>query len=112
MVNKQQGANRCFDVHEQFDESKPCLKSLSSGLAGNELNCDDAEMVGLPIQRSPDRMSMENMTIKRNSKAKAFQDLLPPTTIGEKKVFVSTIFFSCLTALSNSPDDVEQNFSF
>ena len=112
MVNKQQGANRCFDGHEQFDESKPCLKSLSSGLAGNELNCDDAEMVGLPIQRSPDRMSMENMTIKRNSKAKAFQDLLPPTTIGEKKVFISTIFFSCLTALSNFPDDVEQNFSF
>ena len=102
-----------FDVHEQFDESKPCLKSLSSGLAGNELNCDDAEMVGLPMQRSPDGMCMENMTIKRNSKAKAFQDLLPPTTIGEKKVFISTtIFFSCLTVLSNFPDDVEQNFSF
>ena len=77
------------------------------------LNCDDAEMVGLPIQCSPDGMSMENMTIKRNSKAKAFQDLLPPTTIGEKKVFISTtIFFSCLTVLSNFPDDVEQNFSF
>ena len=70
-------------------------------------------MVGLPIQCSPDGMSMENMTIKRNSKAKAFQDLLTPTKIGEKKVFISkTNFFSCLTALSNFPDDVEQNFSF
>ena len=69
-------------------------------------------MVGLPIQCSPDGMSMENMTLKRNSKAKAFQDLQPPATIGEKKVFISTIFFSCLTALSNFPDDVEQNFSF
>ena len=67
---------------------------------------------GITYPSSPDGMSIENMTIKRNSKAKAFQDLLPPTTIGEKKVFISTIFFSCLTALSNFPDDVEQNFSF
>ena len=30
-----------FDLHEPFDKSKPCSKSLSSGLVGDELNCDD-----------------------------------------------------------------------
>ena len=47
-----------FDLHELFDETKPHLKSLSSGLVDNELNCDDAEMVGLAIQRSLNRMCL------------------------------------------------------
>ena len=53
------------------------------------------------------------MTIKKNSKVKTFQDLLPTTAIGEKKVFISqTILFSRLTALTNFRDDVEEIFSF
>ena len=93
-----------FDLHEPFGKSKPCLKSLSSGSVGNELNCDDAEIVGSAIQHSLDGMCMEDVTIKRNSKVKIFQDLLP-TTIGEKKVFInSTILFSHLTALTNFRD--------
>ena len=102
-----------FDLHEPFDKSKPCSKSLSSGLVGDELNCDDAGMVGLAIQRSLDGMCMEDVTIKRNSKVKTFQDLLPTTTIGEKKVFISpTILFSRLTVLTNFRDNVEEDFSF
>ena len=103
-----------FDLHEPFDKSKPRLKSLPSGLVGYELNCDDAEMVGLTIQCSLDGMCMEDVTIKRNnSKVKTFQDLLPTTTVGEKKVFISpAILFSRLTALTNFRDDVEENFSF
>ena len=77
-----------FDLQEPFGESKPCLKSLSSGLVGNELNCDNAEMMGLAIQRSLNRMWMDDVTRKRNSKVKTFQDL-PTTTISEKKVFIS-----------------------
>ena len=102
-----------FDLHDPFDESEPRLKSLSSGLIGDELNCDDAETVGLAIQHSLDGMCMEDVTIKRNSKVETFQDLQPIATIGEKKVFISpTILFSRLTALTNFRDDIEENFSF
>ena len=41
-----------LDLHQPFGENKPCLKSLSSGLVGDELNCDNAELMGLAIQRS------------------------------------------------------------
>ena len=69
-------------------------------------------MVGLTIQCSLDGMCMKDVTVKRNSKVKTFQDLLPATT-GEKKMFISpTILFSRLTALTNFRDDVEETFSF
>ena len=55
---------------------------------------------------------MDDVTRKRNSKFKTFQDL-PTTTVSEKKVFISpTIFFSCLAVLTNLHDDVEENFLF
>ena len=70
-------------------------------------------MVGLTIQCSLDGMCMKDVTVKRNSKVKTFQDLLPATTIGEKKMFISPIIlFSRLTALTNFRDDVEETFSF
>ena len=47
-----------FDLHKPFDETKPHLKRLSSGLADDELNYDDAEMVGLAIQRSLDGLCL------------------------------------------------------
>ena len=100
-------------MHEPFDKGKPHLKSLSSGLVRDELNCDDAEMVGLAIQPSLDGVCMEDVTIKRNSKVKTFQDLLTTTIVGKEKVFISLkILFSHLTTLSNFRDDVEENFSF
>ena len=99
-------------MHEPFDESKPCLKSLSGRLFGDDLNCDDADMVRLAIQRRVDGMCMD-VTIKKNSKVKTFQDLLSRTTVGEKKLFISpTILFSLLTALNNFHNVIEENFSF
>ena len=68
-----------FDLHEPFDESKPCLKSLSSGLDGDELNCDDAEMVGLAIQRSLDAMCMEDVNFRDDVEKLSFE-LTPELT--------------------------------
>ena len=69
--------------------------------------------MGLAIRRTLEEMCIEDVAIKRNSKVKTFQNLLPITTIGEKKVFMSpTILFSRLTALTNFRDDVEENFPF
>ena len=69
--------------------------------------------MGLAIRRTLEEMCIEDVAIKRNSKVKTFQNLLPTTTIGEKKVFISpTILFSRLTALTNFRDDVEENFPF
>lgn len=104
-----------FDLHEPWDEGEPHLKSLSSGLIGDELNCDDVEVVGLDVQRTLDGMCMEDAIIKRSSKVRTFQDLLPSTKIGEKSVYISpTILFSRLTALAHfsDTDDIEGNFSF
>ena len=69
-------------------------------------------MVRLAIQRRVDGMCMD-VTIKKNSKVKTFQDLLSRTTVGEKKLFISpTILFSLLTALNNFHNVIEENFSF
>ena len=69
--------------------------------------------MGLAIRRTLEEMCIEDVAIKRNSKVKTFQNLLPTTAIGEKKVFISpTILFSRLTALTNFRDDVEENFPF
>ena len=43
-----------FESHDPFDPDVPYLRSLSSGLAAQEsdnINCDDAEKVGLNIQK-------------------------------------------------------------
>ena len=67
-------------------------------------------MLRWAIQRSLDGMCMEDVTVKRNSKVKTFQDILL-TAIGEKKVFISpTILFSRLTVLDDFRDDVEETF--
>ena len=102
-----------FDLHEPFDENELHLKSLSSGLIGDDLNCDDAESVGLQIQVDLDGKCIEEAVIKRNSKVKTFQDLLPTTKIGDKNVYIiPTILFSRLTALANFRDEIEENFCF
>ena len=102
-----------FEMQESFDEEKPCLQSLSSGLVGNELKCDNAEIVGLIFQCSLDGICIEDVAIMRNKKVKTFQGLLQTTTIGRIKVFINpAVSFSYLTALTNSRHDVAENFSF
>ena len=69
--------------------------------------------MGLKPQVDFDGKCIEDDIIKRNSKIKTFQDLLPTTKIGEKNVYISpTILFSRLTASSNFVDEIKENILF
>ena len=66
--------------------------------------------MGLKIQVDLDGKCIEDDIIKRNSKVKTCQDLLPTTKIGDKNVYISpTILFSRLTASSNFGDEIKEN---
>ena len=69
--------------------------------------------MGLKIQVDLNGNYIEDDIIKRNSKVKTFQDLLPTTKIGDKNVYISpTILFSRLTASSNFGDEIKENILF
>ena len=62
-----------FDVHDPFDEDEPSLKSLSSGLIGDEaVNWGEAEENCWKIQETLDGVKMEEASIKRKNKVQNF----------------------------------------
>ena len=51
--------------HDPFDIGSEKLRSLDSGLiAGDDVNCDEAEMIGSQIQQSLANLSWNNATVK------------------------------------------------
>ena len=64
--------------HDPFDIGSEKLRSLESGLiAGDDVNCDEAEMIGSQIQQSLDNLSWNNATVKRSLKAVTLASLKP-----------------------------------
>ena len=64
--------------HDPFDIGSEKLRSLDSGLiAGDDVNCDEAEMIGSQIQQSLDNLSWKNATVKRSLKAITLASLDP-----------------------------------
>ena len=60
-----------FDVHDPFDNDEPSLKSISSGLIGDEaIKSGEAEE---KIQETLDGVKMEEASIKQKNKVQNFE---------------------------------------
>ena len=70
--------------HDPFDIASEKLRSLDSGLiAADDVNCDEAEMIGSQIQQSLDNRSWNNATVKRSLKAVTLAFLKPSVKIND-----------------------------
>jgi hypothetical protein len=105
-----------FEIHDPFDPSQTLLKSLSSGLTALDddgINCDDAENVGLEIQKSLDNKSVADAKIKRSEKVKTLSDLQSGVKLDGKAVSIDPIIlFTRLTALIQREEDIESAFYY
>jgi len=90
-----------FDSHDPFDLSETALKSLSSGLVANDdINCDDADLVGEKIQKNLDNVTFEEAKIRKKDRIKTLEVLQPGVTVGAKTVNIDPlILFTRLTAI-------------
>ena len=60
-----------FDEHELFDENVTGLRSLSTGVTGDDkLNCDSAEEFGFLMQEKLNNVNVADAKIKRSEQAK------------------------------------------
>ena len=60
-----------FDQYNPFQVNEPNLRSLASGLTScneDQINCDNAELVGYRIQKSLDNVNIDSASIKRNDR--------------------------------------------
>ena len=94
--------------HDPFDIDSEKLRSLHSGLiAGDDVNCDEAEMIGSQIQQSLDNLSWNNATVKRSLKAVTLASLKPSVKINDEKIVVDPlVLFSRLIILMHRYGDI------
>ncbi|XP_065901877.1 uncharacterized protein [Dysidea avara] len=106
----------CFDQHEPFDLNEVKLRSLSSGLtttAGDGINPDKAEEVGLNIHVQLDGLNVAEASIKRTGHIKALADLKPAVQVDQQKLSINpTILFSRLIAIVQREEDMRPYFDF
>ena len=105
-----------FECHNPFDLHDHSLRSLSTGLTAtedNNLDCDEAELVGKTIQQSLNNLCLEDAKIKRNDQVKTFEYLRPGITIDRKIVRIDPlILFTRLTALMQREGCIADQFSY
>ena len=106
-----------FHQHNPFDKTEGHLKSLTTGLSASDdqkINCDEAESVGLAIQRKLDNACVEDASIKRNDQVKCLDQLRDPIQINEKeKIHIDpTILFLRLTTMAQRGEDESAAFEY
>ena len=75
--------------HDPFGIGPEKLGSLDSGLvAGDDVNCDEAEMIGSQIQQSLANLSWNNAIVKQSLKAVTLASLNPFVKINDAKIIV------------------------
>ena len=100
--------------HDPFDIGSEKLRSLDTGLiAGDDVNCDEAEMIGPQIQQSLDNLSKNNATAKRSLKAVTLASLKPSVKINDEKIVVDPlVLFSRLIILMHRYGDISCFFDY
>ncbi|CAB4064444.1 unnamed protein product [Lepeophtheirus salmonis] len=77
-----------IESHNPFDENKPVLRSIVSGVTGTEgdvINCDDAESVGETIQHELDGILYSESKTKKKDGIKLLEALETTFTDREKR---------------------------
>ena len=100
-----------FRSHDPFDGNVPQLRSLVSGLASSEghgINCDETETIGSEIQRSLDRVSVRNATIKRRQMVHTLNELKPGVKVDEQtvQIYPSILFLRCTALAQRENEDI------
>ena len=105
-----------FDQHEPFDLHEVKLRSLPSGLtttAGDGINPDKAEEVGLNIHVQHDGLNVAEASIKRSGHIKPLADLKPGVQVDQQKLSINpTILFSRFIAIVQREEDMRPYFDF
>ena len=90
--------------HDPFDHNRTSLQALDSGLiASEEVNCDQAEVIGQRIQESLDNFPWNGASVKRSQKAVTLATLKPSIKVNNETVVVDPlVLFSRLIVLMMS----------
>ena len=105
-----------FDQYNPFQVNEPNLRSLTSGLTSSDedqINCDNAELVGYRIQKSLDNVSIDSASIKRNDQVRTLEYLQNPIKVGKENVrFDPMLLFNRLILLAQREDDMAGCFNY
>ena len=92
-----------FDSHNPFDVICPELCSLSTGLVAmkeDNINCDEAKIVGEAIKTKLNGAEILSCTIQRKDQIRTISCLKDPVKVGNKTVYVKPeVLFNRLTLL-------------
>ena len=82
--------------------------ALDSGMIANEdVNCDNAEAIGMAIKEKLNNVSLHVASIKRSDQAVTLNSFKPTLSIADSKMVIDPlILFSRLTVLIKRYDDV------
>ena len=104
-----------------FNSRKPfnsieALQSLSIGFTasdGDNINCNNAENVGLQMQRKLDGICFEDISVKRNDQIRSLECLQDNVKVDNEKVQTDLlVLFGRLTALAQWQDDIKAQFHY
>ena len=97
-----------YQSHDPFDPNRTKLQALDSGLiAAESVTSDDAESIGMCIQRSLDNVSLSEASVKRSQQAVTLASLKPSVKVGNQQVVIDPmVLFSRLIVLLQRNDDI------
>lgn len=100
--------------HNPFDSDRTSLQALDSGLTANEeVNCDQAELIGQLIQESLDGLPWNGASVKRSEKAVTLATLKPSIKVNNETVVVDPlVLFSRLIVLMHRFGDISRCFIY
>lgn len=107
-----------FQTHDPFDPDVSTLRSLSTGLTAGDsdnINCDNAEVVGQMIQKKLDGVCIEVATIRRSDQVRTLECLQVGVKVDKTVIHIDPlILFTRATLLLERHDQEEQinNFKF
>ena len=79
----------------------------------DSVNCEDAEEVGLKIQKELDNVPLSAATIKRKNQINPLATLLNTVKVDEIHVYVSiTVLFTRLAAIAKLEENEEKYFDY
>ena len=105
-----------FDIHNPFDQTMEASRSLSTGLTASnddKINCDDAENVGIQIQKKLDGVCFEEISMKRNDQIRSLASLQDDVMVTNEKVQINPLMlFGRLTTLAQRQEDIKAQFNY
>ena len=105
-----------LEQNNPFQRELEKLYSLATGLTADEsdgINCYDAEIVGFNIQKSLDKSSVVEASIKRREQVKTLQHLKKGITIENQVIHIDpSMLFTRLIVLLERSERMEDYFQF